>query len=74
MFILKPSRLWFVEIYMGLLRLLYIMDQIYFELIKYNHQLERWYYGHFHESATTNIGNVIFKMLDIEEMCELPLR
>ena len=56
MFILKPSRLWFVEIYMGLLRLLYIMDQIYFELIKYNHQLERWYYGHFHESATTHIG------------------
>ena len=48
------------------------MDQIYFELIKYNHQLERWYYGHFHESATTHIDNVIFKMLDIEEMCELP--
>ena len=51
-----------------------IMDQIYSELIKYNHQLERWYYGHFHESAATHIDNVIFKMLDIEEMCELPQR
>ena len=51
-----------------------IMDQIYSELIKYNHQLERWYYGHFHESTTTHIDNVIFKMLDIEEMCELPQR
>ena len=49
-----------------------IMDQIYFELIKYNHQLERWYYGHFHESTATHIDNV--KMLDIEEMCELPQR
>ena len=46
-----------------------IMDQIYSELIKYNHPLERWYYGHFHESATTHIDNAIFKMLDIEEMC-----
>ena len=51
-----------------------IMNQIYSELIKYNHQLDRWYYGHFHESATTHIDNVIFKMLDIEEMCELPQR
>ena len=51
-----------------------IMDQIYYELIKYRHLLERWYYGHFHESATTHIDNVIFKMLDIEEMCELPQR
>ena len=50
------------------------MDQIYSELIKYDHQLERWYYGHFHESATIHIDNVIFKMLDIEEMCELPQR
>ena len=31
-------------------------------------------YGHFHESATTHIDNVIFKMLDIEEMCKLPQR
>lgn len=51
-----------------------IMDQIYYELIKYKHPLEHWYYGHFHESATTNIDNIIFKMLDIEEMCELPQR
>ena len=51
-----------------------IMDQIYYELIKYKHPLEHWYYGHFHESATTHIDNVIFKMLDIEEMCELPQR
>ena len=47
------------------------MDQIYSELIKYNHPLEHWYYGHFHESATSHIDNVIFKMLEIEEMCEL---
>jgi hypothetical protein len=51
-----------------------IMDQMYYELIKYKHPLEHWYYGHFHESATTNIDNIIFKMLDIEDMCELPQR
>ena len=51
-----------------------IMDQIYYELIKYKHPLEHWYYGHFHESAATNIDNIIFKMLDIEEMCELHKR
>ena len=50
------------------------MDQIHSELIKYNHPLERWYYGHFHESAISHFGNTIFKMLDIDEMCELPQR
>ena len=51
-----------------------IMNQIYYELIKYKHPLEHCYYGHFHESATTNIDNIIFKMLYIEEMCELHRR
>ena len=51
-----------------------IMDKIYYELIKYIHPLEHWYYGHFHESASTNIDNIIFKMLDVEEMCELHRR
>ena len=48
-----------------------LMDQIYCDLLKYHHPLKRWYYGHFHESATTHVDNVVFKMLDINEMSEL---
>ena len=48
-----------------------LMDQIYCDLLEYLHPLKRWYYGHFHESATTHVDNVVFKMLDINEMSEL---
>ena len=36
------------------------------------HPLERWYYGHFHNSWHSEIDGVWYKMLDIMELLEVP--
>ena len=47
------------------------MDAIYENLNTRCYTLERWYYGHFHQSWLSSIDGVLFKMLDIMELVEL---
>ena len=46
------------------------MDAIYWEVRK-RHPLERWLYGHFHQSWNAFIDGVAFSMLDIGEIKEI---
>ena len=48
------------------------MDDIIVHLTQDKHPLERWYYGHFHNSWHSEIDGVWFKMLDIMELLEVP--
>jgi DNA repair exonuclease SbcCD nuclease subunit len=48
------------------------MDDIIEHLKQDKHPLERWYYGHFHNSWHSEIDGVWFKMLDIMELLEVP--
>lgn len=48
------------------------MDDIIVHLKHDKHPLERWYYGHFHNSWHSEIDGVWFKMLDIMELLEVP--
>ena len=48
------------------------MDTILAHLKRDGHPLERWYYGHFHNSWHSEIGGVWYKMLDIMELLEVP--
>lgn len=48
------------------------MDMILAHLQRDGHPLERWYYGHFHNSWHSEIGGVWYKMLDIKELLEVP--
>ena len=48
------------------------MDDIIVHLKQDKHPLERWYYGHFHNSWHSEIDGVWFKMLDIMELLEVP--
>lgn len=48
------------------------MDNILAHLRRDGHPLERWYYGHFHNSWHGEIDGVWFKMLDIMELLEVP--
>ena len=48
-----------------------VMDNIFKSLKQHNHPLQRWYYGHFHQSWRASIDGVMFKMLDIMEFCEI---
>lgn len=48
------------------------MDHILAHLKRDEHPLERWYYGHFHNSWHSEIDGVWYKMLDIMEMLEIP--
>ena len=48
------------------------MDAILVHLKRDGHPLERWYYGHFHNSWHGEIDGVWFKMLDIMELFEVP--
>lgn len=50
-----------------------VFDKIYQEL-KGKHPLSYWCYGHFHQSWSSNIDGVKFKMLDITELYEIPIR
>ena len=49
-----------------------VMDDIYHFLYTKNHPLRYWYYGHFHESWHAQIDDVMFHMLDIMELIEIP--
>jgi predicted phosphodiesterase len=48
------------------------MDAILSHLKRDGHPLERWYYGHFHNSWYSEIDGIWFKMLDIMELLEVP--
>ena len=48
------------------------MDAILAHLQRDGHPLERWYYGHFHNSWHSEIDGVWYKMLDIMELLEVP--
>lgn len=48
------------------------MDKILVHLKHDRHPLERWYYGHFHNSWHSEIDGVWFKMLDVTELLEVP--
>lgn len=47
------------------------MDQIYEHLKADGHPVRHWYYGHFHQSWNSEIGDVLFSMLDIMEFKEV---
>ena len=47
------------------------MDDI-MEAVRRKHPVERWYYGHFHRSWTSERDGILFRMLDIEEFNEIP--
>lgn len=49
-----------------------VMDDIYNYLYTKNHPLRYWYYGHFHESWHAEIDDVVYHMLDIMELREIP--
>ena len=49
-----------------------VMDDLYNYLYTKNHPLQYWYYGHFHESWHAQIDDVMFNMLDIMELREIP--
>ena len=49
-----------------------VMDDLYNYLYTKNHPLRYWYYGHFHESWHAEIDDVMFHMLDIMELREIP--
>ena len=49
------------------------MDAIFLFLRGHRHSIKRWYYGHFHQSWSGQREGVLFSMLDIEEMKEIPV-
>ncbi len=48
-----------------------IMDQIYNHLEADGHPVRHWYYGHFYQSWNSEIGGILFSMLDIMEFKEV---
>lgn len=48
------------------------IDKIFSRLRHQEHPVERWYYGHFHQSWSGQREGVMFSMLDIEEFKEIP--
>lgn len=48
-----------------------VMDQIYDYIRQKGFPVQNWFYGHFHESWTSYIEGIRFKMLDIMEFCEI---
>ncbi len=48
------------------------MDRVFRCLRQQEHPVERWYYGHFHQSWSGQREGVFFSMLDIEEFKEIP--
>ena len=47
------------------------MDKIFYGLKEAGHNIERWLYGHFHQSWNAVIDGVQFSMLDIMEFKEV---
>lgn len=48
------------------------LDELYSHLRRDGHPLKYWYYGHFHHSWNSEIDGVLFRMLNIIELHELP--
>ena len=48
------------------------LDELYSHLRRDGHPLRYWYYGHFHHSWNSEIDGVLFRMLNIAELHELP--
>lgn len=48
------------------------IDEVFHALLQYGHPVQRWYYGHFHQSWSGRQDDVNFTMLDIEEFKEIP--
>lgn len=48
------------------------LDEIFQCLRQYGHPVSRWYYGHFHQSWSGQREGVLFSMLNIEELKEIP--
>lgn len=44
------------------------MDKLFEHLIRNNHPIADWFYGHFHASATEYVHDVRFSLLDIQEI------
>ncbi len=51
-----------------------VMDHIFKSLMDNEHPVERWYYGHFHQSWNGQREGILFSMLDIEEYKEIPAK
>lgn len=47
------------------------MTKLYNRLVNDSHPLKRWYYGHFHQTWSSSINGVLFKMLDIIEFAAI---
>ena len=47
------------------------MDKIFHCIKNHGHPLERWFYGHFHQSWSAFLDGTLFSMLDIMEFKEL---
>ena len=48
-----------------------IIDQLLTYLKSAGHPISRWYYGHFHQSWSSEIDGILFSMLDIMEFKEI---
>ena len=45
-------------------------DKVFLKLKELNHPLSKWYYGHFHFTNRMDYDNVVFRLLDIDELVE----
>jgi hypothetical protein len=50
-----------------------VMDKLHTHLLTKGHPLRHWFYGHFHQSWNAEIDGVIYDMLDIMDLREIPL-
>lgn len=48
-----------------------VMDNIFDKLQELKQPVSNWMYGHFHQSWSSNINGIRFKMIDINELIEL---
>ena len=48
------------------------LDKLFAHLCRDEHPLRYWYYGHFHHSWQSEIDGVLFRMLNIAELHEIP--
>lgn len=48
-----------------------VMDDIWNQLQQHGQKINHWYYGHFHQSRSTQAEGTLFKMLDIMELYSL---
>ena len=48
-----------------------VMDRVFKSIKEHEHPVERWFYGHFHQSWSGQREGMLFSMLDIEEFKEV---